>query len=417
MGLGLTTLVGQIPKLLRIDGTSGHFPAQLRGIFQSIDETHGLSVAIGLSCLSVLIIAKRLVPAFPAALVVLVTATAAASIFDLGDSGVSIVGDVDGLFPTPAFPSLSFQSWIDLVPAAFAIAIVGYSESISVARRFAESHRYSIKPDRELLALGGANALSGLFQGMVVGGGASQSAANDRQGATSRVASLFLSLLALFALLFLMPLFRNIPHAALAAIVISSAIGFIDVPDLLRIRRLREASFWLAVGTATAVAVLGLLPGLLIAVAATLAELLGRLSRPGLLVSAPHQEPEAEPASTTRTAIKIAFPLLYINVAWLRDRIAEAIETAEEPADEIELDLFNTPQLDVSGIDFLVSLNRELREKGIRLVIVNATPWARKALDRVSWDPDPPVVNEASISQADKIVGLRHSSNDRSPEQ
>src|SRR5690606_8672860 len=135
------------------------------------------------------------------------------SVFDLAGKGVDVVGAIDRSFPAPALPIVDLGALLTLVPGTLAIVVVGYSESISVAKGFADEHHYAIRPDQELSALGVSSMLGGFFQGFITGGGASQSAANDRAGAKTQVSSIILAALAALTSILLMPLFKNLPKS------------------------------------------------------------------------------------------------------------------------------------------------------------------------------------------------------------
>ncbi len=246
-GLGLTIALGQLFTLLGNDKTvDGPFYDQLGDLLANLDETHWLTLVLGVVSLLMMLMAQRIAPTVPTALILIVIAIAVVSIFDLADRGVTVVGDVDRIVPTPALPLIPLDDWLALVPGTLAIVVIGYSESMAVSRRMADEHRYPVNSDRELIALGVSSLFAGVFKGFIASGGASQTASNDRAGARSQVSSLVLSAMALLTALALMPLFRNLPLAVLAAIVINAVLGFVDVPAMARVRHLRSDSFALA---------------------------------------------------------------------------------------------------------------------------------------------------------------------------
>jgi MFS superfamily sulfate permease-like transporter len=283
------------------------------------------------------------------------------------------------------------EDWLALVPGTLAIVIIGYSESISIARQFADEHRYEIKPDRELTALGSSGILAGLFQGFIAGGGASQSAANDRAGATTQMAGVVLALLAALTSIALMPLFKNLPLAVLAAIVINAVLGFLNVAGLRRVFDLRRDSFYLALVALAGVLVLGILPGMLIAVALTILLLLSRLSRPaaaklvrdpesGATVSA-QRNPGLEPEPGL-LVFRLDAPLLFVNASWMRDSLQSGIEQENEPPRVVVLDMELSPELDLTGLAALETVHRDLQEKGQELWLANVHGKVRDLLEK-----------------------------------
>jgi len=301
---------------------------------------------------------------------------------------------------------VGWDELLALLPGALAIAIIGYAETATVGESLADGHGYNIQPDRELTATGLANVLAGLFQGFITGGGASQSAANDRAGANTQLVSLLVSALTVLTAVALLPLFRDLPQAALAAIVISAVLGFLNLPALRRIRRLRRDSFALAMFT--------LLGVLLLAVAISIL-LLGRQSRPGTSVLgrvppgdvyvALDHEPAAR-AEPGLLVLRLDAPLLFINAKLLRDRVREQLAAAETPVRIVLLDLQFTPALDIESLDVLTALRGELFQRGVALWLANARAEVQDLLRRSGLAE---AVGEARIyrSLADAIPDAR----------
>jgi sulfate permease, SulP family len=279
-GLGLTIIVGQLPKLLGVPPGDGTFFGQAADLLGHLGDTNGWTAAIGLGSLAVLLGLKRVAPAVPAALAVVVAGIALVALFDLSARGVEVIGSVDGGVPLPAIPSVSWHDLLGLLPGAVAVAIIGYAESATVAESMGTEHGYDVEPDRELRAVGIANILSGLFQGFITGGGASQTAANDRAGAQTQLVSLLVAGLTVVTTIALLPLFRDLPQAALGAVVISAVVGFLNLAAMGRVRRLRRDSFVIALVAMVAVLALGVLQGLILAVVVSVGVFLIRSSRP-----------------------------------------------------------------------------------------------------------------------------------------
>jgi MFS superfamily sulfate permease-like transporter len=269
---------------------------------------------------------------------------------------------------------------VALVPGALILAVIAYAEGITVAERFAETHRYEIRPDQELIGAGGANLLSGLFGGFIVGGGASQSAAGDRSGGQTQLVSLFVAGLVLVTVVALLPLFSNLPQAVLGAIVISAVLSFLDVAALRRLAALRRDSLALALVTLGGVLVLGVVPGLLLAVAISIGVLLVSFSRPSgsrmgrLPGTDAFVAVEHEPKATTEAGVlvyRLNAPMLTLNAKHIRDLVNAEIDAADPTPSVVELDMTFTSDLDVGTIDVLEALHRELSERGIALELGN----------------------------------------------
>jgi SulP family sulfate permease len=382
----------------------------------SVDQINAWTAALGVGCLAALLLLRRLVPLAPAALLVIVAATFITGLLGLDQRGVSTVGAISGGLPVPAVPDVSLSEVLTLLPVSLALAVIGYAESASVAQDFATHRKYTISPDRELIALGGANALSGFLQAFMVAGGASQSAANDRAGARSQVASLVVAGLALLTALFLTPLFFYLPNAALAAIVISAVLGFFRASDLARIRQLRRDSFAIALIALGGVLLLGMLSGLLLAILLSILIVLTRIARPtvselGLIPNRRtfvdlDSEPEAAPLPGVLTLRPNAL-LLFMNVRWVRSLVlARATEIADHSRlRAVLLDLGMSSNLDIEDVDTPAELRSSLRDEGVHLWLGNVRPRARAALERSGYLTDAPGLVQPELQTYVDIAG------------
>jgi MFS superfamily sulfate permease-like transporter len=296
-----------------------------------------------------------------------------------------------------------------LAPVAVVLAVLGYAESASVAQDLATRHGYDVDPDRELLAIGAANGLAGLFQGFIVAGGASQSAANDRAGAQTQAAGVVVAGLALVTAFALTPLFFDLPDAVLGAIVLYAILGFFRVGALRRIAHLRRDSFALAVFALAAVLVLGVLPGLILAVFLSLILLLSRVARPGMttLGRAPgvavYGDLEAHPDFQTLPGLLLVRPngmLFFGDVRAVRQQILELARDVARggsspapggpdaaPLRVVALDLQMTPNLDIETADTLAELRETLAAEGVELWLAGVHEPVRRMLGRSGYLP------------------------------
>ena len=394
-GLGLTIIVGQLPKLLGVPAGQGDFFGQAAAVVGHLGDVDPPTAAIGLGSLAVLFGLRRVAPGVPAALVVVVAGIAVVALWDLGGRGVEVIGAVEGAAPTPRLPSVGWEDLLGLLPGAVAVAIIGYAESATVAESMANEHGYHVEPDHELRATGIANVLSGLFQGFITGGGASQSAANDRAGANTQLVSLLVAGLTAVTAVALLPLFRDLPQATLGAVVIGVVVGFLNLPALERVRRLRRESFVLALLAMVAVLALGVLQGLIVAVVASVGLRLVRTSRPSASVLG--QAPdlpiwvalEHTPEARTEPGLlvyRLNAPVLFVNAKRLRDGIRAQVRQASPPVRVVLLDLSFTPELDIEGVNVLASLRQELEGQGVALWLAGVRAAVADMLARSGLD-------------------------------
>jgi MFS superfamily sulfate permease-like transporter len=206
-GLALTIAIKQVPKLFGIEPGSGNFWERLYDILIHLNETHLLTLAVGLISIALLFFLEHRFHKLPAALIVMVLGIIISALFGLEQLGVKVVGEIPAGLAPPKIPALATDDWLLLLPAAFGIALVNFAEAYGPARSFASKHRYEIVANQELIGLGAANLGAGLFQGFSIGSSLSKSAANDRAGAKTPIALIVCALMTILVALFFTPLF------------------------------------------------------------------------------------------------------------------------------------------------------------------------------------------------------------------
>ncbi len=234
----------------------------------AIGSWHLTTLLIGAGAVAALLAFKKLDRRIPAALIVLVAATAAVATLGLDAAGVAVVGSVPAGLPWPSIPLVETSVLIHLLPSAFAIALVGYLESFAVAKALARPHPERINAHSEWKAVGVANLASAAVGGYPIAGGFSRSAVNAGAGAKTRIAGALTALIVLATLALLTPLFTNLPRAALAALVIVAVIGLIHIKDWKRLALRGRVPLTVALITFGATMVLDIEMGLMLGIAA-----------------------------------------------------------------------------------------------------------------------------------------------------
>ena len=389
-GLGMTIIIGQLAKILGVPGVEGSFVEQLAQLVPELDMANAATIAVGVAALVALLVGRRFVPGVPMALVVVIAGIVVVAALGLSARGVEVVGVIEASIPIPAIPAVAFADLVVLVPGALAIAVMGYAETNQVSEQFAEEHGYDVRPDQELLALGGANTLAGLFQGFIVGGGASQSAAADRAGARTLLVSLIVAALTVLTAVALLPLFADLPQAVLGAIVISAVLGFLRVDQLRRLAALRREAFAAALFALFATLLLGILSGLITAVILSLLMLLVRLSRPtvsvlgrsgeGAYLAVDRHDDIATEAGLL--VLRLDAPLVFLNAKSLRDTVRSSVRTSPQPVRTVLLDLAMSADLDIESRDVLERLAVELGDQRIALWLTEVRVPVRDVLAR-----------------------------------
>jgi high affinity sulfate transporter 1 len=279
-GLGLTIMVKQAHKLTGISNGQGSFFRLLWHVITSLKEANLWTCAIGAAAIAVMFLLGALAPRVPSALVVLVLGVLSVSWFGLTQHHVEVVGTIQAGMPALKLPRIGEDDLADVFVGAIGIALVLTAEALAAARTFAAKHEYEINPNQELCAMGAANIASGMFGGIIVGGGMSGTAANDSGGARTQLSTITSSIFVGLTLAYLLPLIRNLPEAVLGAIVVHAVAHLIDIRTLKYYARLGSGSFWGALVALLGVLQMGILKGLIFAVGITLVVLMRKLSTP-----------------------------------------------------------------------------------------------------------------------------------------
>jgi sulfate permease, SulP family len=303
--------------------------------------------------------------------VVLIGAIVVSALLDLDGRGVSVVGELPEALPDPSLPDVGWADVAHLIPPAFGIMIVS-AEAVGVGRALATKDGYQIDVNRELYAMGAANALAGLSSGFVQSGGASQTAAAENAGGKTQLASVIAGVLILLTGAFLTGLFADLPQATLAAIVIVAVASFLNLGELRRFASIRPTALLQALVALAGVLLLGVLPGLLVAAALSLVILIHRLSRPPV---------ERLEAPSGMLAVRVAGPLIYANATSVKEHLLGFVQSAEPPPKAVVIQLYQG-DIDVESLDMLDELNDALAAEGVELRLTRVRPAVLRLLRR-----------------------------------
>jgi len=286
-GAAIDVVIGELPKLTGTS-VSGSNPIQeLRSWFASLSEISVTTLAVGAVSLAVIFGLQVIAPKIPGALVLVIGGLLASHIFNLGAHGVALVGEVPRGLPSLAMPQWSIVSNhpTTIAVAAVALVLIGFSQTAGDSRSFAARHRYRIDINQESVAQGMSNIGAGLFQGMPVSTSLSASSLNDHSGARSGLASLSSGVIVLLTLLFLAPVFSNLPKPVLAALIIEAVVmGMMDVPEMRRLFHVQRFDFWIAIAAVTGTLLFGVLAGVIIGIGLSVLWLISVVTRPSMPV-------------------------------------------------------------------------------------------------------------------------------------
>jgi len=358
---------------------------------QRLGEVHWTTLAIGVSSIAALMALKKWKPMFPGALTVVVLSTLAVWGFGLDAMGVQIVGDVPAGLPSPSIPMLDPGVMGDLLPTALTIALVGFVQSISVAKAFARQDKVEVDADQELIAMGAANLVGSFFRIFPVTGGFGRTAVNAQAGARTPLAGLLTAVVVALGLLFFTPLFHFLPQAVLAAIIMTAVFGLIDVQQVAHLWRVKRSDLALLVLTFAATLSLGIEPGLAVGVGASLLWFVIRSTRPHFAVLGRVPGTQAfrnlkhfPEARTWRGVLIVRMDAQFYfgNVSFLKERLQTLVAEAAEPVCTIIVDAGSINQLDASADAALHELLTDFEARKIRLLFAGVKGPVREVMKR-----------------------------------
>jgi sulfate permease, SulP family len=398
-GTGLLIAAGQLGKILGVPQKGDDFFAKVASALAHLGQISWPTFGLALASIAILLGLRRWgPPSLPGPLLVVGLGILLAATTGLADRGVALVGPIPPGLPQLALPDLDLVG--RLVAPAAGIALMAFVESIAAGRAFTGPEEPEVDADQELRALGGANLAGGLFQAFPAGGGLSQTAVNRGSGARSQVAGITTTLVVVLTLLFLTPLFEDLPQATLGAVVIVAVAGLVDLAALGRIRQLRFRDFALALVALAGVLVLGVLQGVLLAVVVSMLTLLHGTNHPPIEVlgrrpgSDHWRDLDRHPDGETIPGLLVLRPLalLYFgNGPRLRRRLLDLVDAADPAPRVLLLDLDAVPDIDVTALDVVAGLDTDLRRRGVTLWLanLNARPldMLRHHPDAAGWEP------------------------------
>ncbi len=388
-GVALHLASTQLPKLFGIPGSHGNFWERSWGFLTHLGQTNPASVLLGGAALAMLILGKRFLPNRPIAIVVVVGGILIASMIDLGQYGVKLLGPVPQGLPPFGLPHLQWSDFNELLPLALACFLLGAVETVAIGRMFAEKHGYRLDSNREFLALAGANLAAGLGHGFPVSGGMSQSLVNESGGARSPLSGFVASSVILIVALFLTGTLRNLPQPVLAAIVLFAVTGLLKISALAHLWRFHKSEFAVAIVAILGVLGSGLLRGVMLGVVISLVMLLRRASSPNVAFlgripgTRRYSDIERHPDNESIKDVVIFRPeaaLLYFNVEHVGDAVRARVQSAPQPVKAVLCDLSNAPFVDLAGAEMLKHLQRDFAADGIEFRIVEAHAAVRDLL-------------------------------------
>jgi MFS superfamily sulfate permease-like transporter len=387
-GLAIEILTSQVEKIMNIKVDTGQWLTDVVEIVKSIPEASAASVVVGVSTMVILSLTKRFTPKLPGPLLALVVVGGAVYLLDPG--GVAVLGEIPSGLPSLSFPTLGWRTWIDLFGTALAIAILTVAEGLLVASSAARRHGDDLNANGELASIGLANIAGAVTSGMPIGASASRSAATEAAGSRSQMPAVVSALIVMVVALLFTDLVAEIPSAALAGLVATAVIAVIDVHSLRIFARVRRSELYISLGCTAAVLVLGPIGGLVLAMLATMVDMVRRIAASPWVTLVPPDgdwemqrfaasaDPDAPPTDLAGvTFVRLTGPLFFANADALRDRIDVA---ATDEVQWVLLDFESVTDVDPTASEALADAIDLARGRGKVIGISRATVPVRNVL-------------------------------------
>jgi sulfate permease, SulP family len=371
-GLALIMMVGQLGRVTGVPVTGEEFTGQLRSFARDVGLAQPTILAVAAAVLAFLVLLRWRWPAVPGPVLAILLATAAVAAFGLARHGVTVVGPIPAGLPSPRLPALDPGTLRRLLLPAFTVLIVGFSDDVLTGRSFAR-HGENIKANRELLALGVANAGAGLVRGFPVSSSATRTAIAVTSGSRSQVYSLVTTVTVVAVLLVARPVLTRFPSAALGAIVIFAAARLIDVTAFRRLFRFRRTELAIAMAACAGVLAFNILDGVLVAIGLSVADLLVRVARPhdavqGLVpgLAGMHDVDDYPEARTVPGLVVYRYdaPLCFANAEDFRRRALAAADTQPGPLRWFVLNVEANVEVDFTALEAVDAVREEISGRG-----------------------------------------------------
>src|SRR5271165_3882332 len=391
-GLALTILVGQLPKLFGFKVEADGFLGELTGFIKGLahGEAVAAAAAVGIAGIAVILVLQRWLPKVPAVLIMVVLAIASTTVFSLADHGVSLVGVLPKGFPPLTIPDVHVADLWPLFGGALGIVVVSLADTISTASAFAARTGQEIDGNGEMIGIGAANLAAGLFQGFPVSTSGSRTAVAERSGAKTQLTGVTGAAVIIVMIVLVPGLFRNLPNPALAAVVITASLSLADIPGTVRLWRQRKVECVLSIAAFLGVALLGVLPGIAIAVALSILNVFRRawwpydteLGRAEGLEG--YQDVRTHPQAQHLPGLVIYrfdAPLFFANAKNFRDEVRR-MARADPPPRWILIAAEPMTDVDTTASDVLEDLDEALNAQGTSLVFAELKDPVRDKIER-----------------------------------
>jgi SulP family sulfate permease len=385
----LKSLLGiQIPR-------SHHINEILMNAYDKFEEINWISFGIGITGILLILVIKKINKSLPSQLFAVIFGILAVTFLGLntGENTVKIVGDIPSMLPSFNIPEMNLTLMNSLLPMAITIALVSFMESIAVAKAIQSKHRdYKVLPNQELIGLGLANVFGSFFQSYPTTGGFSRTAVNDQAGAKSGLSAIISAILIIITLLFLTPLFYNLPKAILASVIMVAVFGLIDYKEAIHLWKSNRTDFFLLLITFFATLTIGIEKGIGLGVILSLTMVILKTTRPHVAVLANihgthfyrniKRFGDAVELEEDVLIVRFDAQLYFANTTFFKDKLEELVEEKGDKLKLIIIDGESMNNLDSSGVHALKDVIDTYKSKGIEMVFSGMKGPVRDAMEK-----------------------------------
>lgn len=376
--------LGQLKHIFGTDvAQSSKIHVLIGNIFESLGQISFYTLIFGVVAIVFILGMNKISRKIPTPLLVIILGILAVFFFGLESKGIHVLGEIPSGLPSFQVPEIQMDKMGQLLPIAITVALFGFMESISIAKTVEEKHpEYELDANQELRALGMSNIAASFFQSFSVSGSFSRTAVNDQSGARTGMALIFSALLIAGILLFLTPVFHNLPTAALGAIIIVSVFGLIDLSYPLMLWKNRKDEFFLLAATFLMTLSIGLIEGILLGVLLSLMLLVYRISNPHIAVLGRIKGtdyfknvirfPEEVTIDADKLIIRFDAQLYFGNKDYFKKELYKQIQKKGPALKYVILNAESINYIDSSASVMLERIVNDLKEKGIQLIITGA---------------------------------------------